>query len=241
MGIQLRSLNNLMMEEKDSHPISFLVTEDQSPTVYSKRFKATYHSTHGAISETKHVYIKHGLQYLHQHLQVEDLSVLEIGFGTGLNAFLTYLYAHEKQVKINYHTLEAYPVNVYDACKLNYARELSDNDKAVFDQLHLQSWNETQQISDFFSFTKHLGLAEYFVIQRKFELIYFDAFSPSEQPELWTELVFKNMFDLLEEQGVLVTYCAQGQMKRNMKAAGFKVKALSGFGIKREMTRAEKL
>jgi tRNA U34 5-methylaminomethyl-2-thiouridine-forming methyltransferase MnmC len=230
-----------MMEEKDSHPVSFLMTDDQSHTFYSERFNATYHSTHGAVSESRHVFIQHGLKYVQQQLHTENISVLEIGFGTGLNAFLTYLHAHEQQLKINYHTLEAYPVNAYEACKLNYARELSDNDKAVFDQLHLQPWNDTQQISDFFSFTKHLGIAEDFVIQHKFDIIYFDAFSPSEQPELWTEAIFKNMFDLLKNNGVLVSYCAQGQMKRNMKAAGFKVKALPGFGIKREMTRAEKL
>jgi tRNA U34 5-methylaminomethyl-2-thiouridine-forming methyltransferase MnmC len=107
--------------------------------------------------------------------------------------------------------------------------------------MHQQVWNKGEKITEDFLLTKHLCLLEEFNSPHKFHVIYFDAFSPSEQPELWTEQIFKKMFDLLEDNGVLVTYCAQGQMKRNMKTAGFKVVALPGFGGKREMTRAEKV
>lgn len=229
------------MEEKDSHPISFLLTGDNSHTLYSERFKATYHSIRGAISESKHVFIQNGLQFVHEQLQAKEISILEVGFGTGLNAFMTYMYAKEHDLKINYHSIEAYPVPLSATPRFNYANEFSDREKIVFNQMHQQEWNRVGQISGSFSFTKHLCLLEEFSSKQKNDIIYFDAFSPSEQPELWTETIFKKMYDLLHPNGVLVTYCAQGQMKRNMKQAGFKVKALPGFGSKREMTRGEKI
>ena len=229
------------MEEKDSHPISFLVTDDHSHTLFSERFKATYHSTRGAMSESKHVFIENGLQFFYEQYNSKEISILEIGFGTGLNAFMTYLFAKEHGLKINYHTIEAFPVPFTQANKLNYSSELSDQEKIVFHQMHEQEWNRGEEIAKDFLLTKYLGLVEEFNTLQNFNIIYFDAFSPSEQPELWTEHIFKSMFDLLEKNGVLVTYCAQGQMKRNMKSAGFKVVALPGFGGKREMTRAEKV
>ncbi len=126
------------MEEKDSHPISFLVTDDNSHTLFSERFKATYHSTRGAISESKHVFIQNGLQYFHEQFQPKDISVLEVGFGTGLNAFMTYLYAEEHSLKINYHSIEAYPVPLSKTFELNYTNEFSEADKIVFNQMHQQ-------------------------------------------------------------------------------------------------------
>jgi tRNA U34 5-methylaminomethyl-2-thiouridine-forming methyltransferase MnmC len=231
---------NRMMEEKDSHPISFLITDDHSHTLYSERFKATYHSIRGAISESKHVFIQNGLQYVHEKYQAKEISILEVGFGTGLNAFMTYLYAKENALEINYQSVEAYPVPLEESSQLNYTSQFSEQEKIVFNQMHQQEWNRVGEISNKFSLTKHLSLLEEFNIQKQFDVIYFDAFSPSEQPEIWTETIFKKMYDLLYTNGVLVTYCAQGQMKRNMKQAGFKVKALPGFGSKREMTRGEK-
>lgn len=229
------------MEEKDSHPISFLVTDDHSHTLFSERFKATYHSTRGAMSESKHVFIENGLQFFYEQCNLKEISILEIGFGTGLNAFMTYLYAKEHDLKINYQSIEAFPVPITKATQLNYTSDFSENEKVVFNQMHQQEWNREGAISKNFSFMKHLGLLEEFETQQKFNVIYFDAFSPSEQPELWTEHIFKNMFDLLEDNGVLVTYCAQGQMKRNMKSAGFKVQSLPGALGKREMTRGLKI
>lgn len=228
------------MEEKDSHPISFLVTDDHSHTLFSERFRATYHSTRGAISESKYVFIQNGLQYVHEQFQSKEISILEVGFGTGLNAFMTYLYAQEQDLKINYQSIEAYPVPITEASRLNYTSQFSEQEKIVFNQLHQQEWNRVGQISDSFSLNKHLCLLEEFSSQQKFDIIYFDAFSPSEQPELWAEVIFKKMHDLLKENGILVTYCAQGQMKRNMKQAGFKVQSLLGALGKREMTRGLK-
>lgn len=229
------------MRKKDSHPISFLVTDDQSHTLFSERFKATYHSTRGAMSESKHVFIQNGLQFFYEQSNSKEISILEIGFGTGLNAFVTYLFAKERGLKINYHTIEAFPVAITEAIKLNYTNGFSEHEKVIFNQMHLQEWNRAGEILNFFSLIKHLGLLEEFESQQKFNIIYFDAFSPSEQPELWTEAIFKKMFDLLEDNGVLVTYCAQGLMKRNMKSVGFKVQSLPGALGKREMTRVLKV
>lgn len=228
------------MEEKDSHPISFLETDDHSHTLFSEHFKATYHSTRGAMSESKHVFIKNGLQFFYEQHSPKEISILEIGFGTGLNAFMTYLFAKECGLKINYHSIEAFPVHAAEAIKLNYANNFSESERFIFNYMHQQEWNRGEEITKDYLLTKHLCLLENFNSSQKFHVIYFDAFSPSEQPELWTEHIFKKMFDLLDDNGILVTYSAQGQMKRNMKSAGFKVTALSGFGGKREMTRAQK-
>lgn len=228
------------MEEKDSHPISFLETDDHSHTLFSERFKATYHSTRGAMSESKHVFIKNGLQFFYEQYSPKEISILEIGFGTGLNAFMTYLFAKEHWLKIDYHTIEAFPVPVAEANKLNYASNFSESERFIFNHMHQQEWNRGEEITKDYLLTKHLCLLEQFDSLQKYHVIYFDAFSPSEQPELWTDHIFKKMFDLLDDKGILVTYSAQGQMKRNMKSAGFKVTALSGFGGKREMTRGQK-
>ncbi len=228
------------MEEKATNIVSFIITDDQSHSLYSERFKATYHSTRGAVSECKHVFIQNGLQHVKEQFNLSEISILEIGFGTGLNAFETYLFAKEQNLKINYHTIEGYPILMEDVLKLNYINEFSEYDRNVFYQLHELEWNKVNELTDFFSFNKQKVLLEEFVSSKKFNLIYFDAFSPSEQPELWTEVVFKKMFDLLKNNGTLVTYCAQGQMKRNMKNVGFKVQSLPGALGKREMTRGIK-
>ncbi len=228
------------MKEKDSNSISLFLTDDSSHTLYSERFKATYHSKRGAISESKHVFIQNGLQYVHEQFRAKEISILEVGFGTGLNTFMTYLYAKENGLRINYHSIEAYPVQLAAAAQLNYTNEFSEHDKIVFNQMHQQEWNREGYVSDLFTLTKHLCLIEEFNSKQKFDVIYFDAFSPSEQSELWTETVFKKMYDLLHANGILVTYCAQGQMKRNMKQVGFKVQSLPGALGKREMTRGVK-
>lgn len=218
------------------HTLRPVETEDGSLTLFSGRFGATYHSVQGAKEESRHVFINHGLLlFLNQHPQ-KTLSVLEIGFGTGLNAFLTFLEAERLAVNIHYHTVEYYPVPPEIIGQLNFIQNHSDEEQAVFKEMHKLAWSYKQQLSEHFSFCKHLENIASFHLPQSFDLIYFDAFSPKEQPELWTEEIFRNMHSLLHEKGMLVTYCAQGQMKRNMKAAGFKVKALKGFAAKREMT-----
>ncbi|MES2131601.1 MAG: tRNA (5-methylaminomethyl-2-thiouridine)(34)-methyltransferase MnmD [Bacteroidota bacterium] len=223
------------------HIVKLIATEDGSHTFRSDQFQTTFHSVHGAIEESKHVFIQNGLlNFLNTHPK-KEVHILEIGFGTGLNAYLTFLESQKQSVVVHYHAVELYPISTEDAKRLNYAQVNDSLYHASFLQMHLQEWNIQSVISSEFNLTKHLIKAEDYHTTQTFDLIYFDAFSPKEQPELWTEEVFRRMHGLLNEKGSLVTYCAQGQMKRNLKAAGFVVKALQGFGNKREMTRAEKI
>lgn len=230
-----------MPEEDHSHILKPIETEDGSLTLYSERFGATYHSVQGAKEESRHVFINNGLLFFLDRYPQKALSILEIGFGTGLNAFLTFLEAERLKVNIHYHTVECYPVPMDIVSQLNFIEDHSPDEQAVFGKMHGQVWDVEQQLSEHLSFSKHLENIESFHLSQGFDLIYFDAFSPKEQPSLWTEDIFRNMYALLKEKGMLVTYCAQGQMKRNMKAAGFKVKALKGFAAKREMTVGEKI
>lgn len=237
--LELTSTKFLMQHQK--HKTSVIVTKDSSHTLYSERFDATYHSTHGAIQESKHVFIKNGLEfYTHDNLK-SKLSILEIGFGTGLNALLTYEFAKQNHLLINYQSIEAFPIPLEIAQELNYTHEKDSVLKEVFLKMHQCESGVLTFINSFFTLIKHQCLIEGFRSTEQFDVIYFDAFSPTQQPELWTESVFENMFSLLKSGGILVTYCAQGQMKRNMKTAGFKITTLPGPPGKREMTRGAKL
>ncbi len=187
------------------------------------------------------MFINNGLRFFLDQYPKKEVRILEIGLGTGLNAFLTFLESQHSGLGVDYHAVERYPVPPEIARQLNVAKGYSVEEAAVFSRMHEQAWNEKRRLSARFQFTKHLTKAETFRPEQSFDLIYYDAFSPGEQPELWTEEVFGNMYALLNENGMLVTYCAQGQMKRNMKAAGFRVKALKGFAAKREMTVAYRL
>lgn len=228
------------MKDESHNQLRFITTADGSHTLYSEQFGATYHSVNGAIIESQHVFIDNGLVYQFNRQPLATVNILEMGFGSGLNAYLTYLKSRELGLAINYHTIEAFPVSLTDALKLNYAEQQSRTNKQLFNKLHECLWNKEYQLTSLFSFTKYKSSPHDFTVDIKFDLIYYDAFSPKEQPELWTELLFKDLFRLLNTNGVLVTYCAQGQMKRNLKAAGFKVQTLAGPPGKREMTRGIK-
>lgn len=228
------------MNTEDEHNITAVETGDGSFTLRSGRFGATYHSVQGAEEESRHVFITNGLLPYVKQYAADTIRVLEIGFGTGLNAFLTFLQAQEKNLIVDYHAVELYPVPLEMVSRLNFTRAYSEQVQTAFLRMHECPWNSMVAISSNFELTKHLVKIERFQGQQSFDVIYFDAFSPKEQPELWTEEIFKSMYALLCAHGRLVTYCAQGQMKRNLKAAGFSVKALKGFATKREMTLGEK-
>nr|WP_262906274.1 tRNA (5-methylaminomethyl-2-thiouridine)(34)-methyltransferase MnmD [Tenacibaculum dicentrarchi] len=193
-----------------------------------------YHSKHGAIQEAYHVFIKNGLA-----LQTKPtISILEIGFGTGLNSFITFL---ENSRKINYVGVEAYPVVAQEVAKLNYVAELkAEKYQAVFDKMHDFSWDKKHEITSTFSLTKRQQFFKDIDDKEAFDLIYFDAFAAEHQPDLWTEAIFEKMFEALNENGVLVTYCAKGSVRRAMQAVGFTVERLAGPPGKREMLRATK-
>jgi len=215
-----------------------ILTGDGSHTISMPELNVTYHSIHGAIQESKHVFIEAGLKSL---LPVEGtaLNVFEMGFGTGLNALLTIIESERLQRKIYYETVEQFPVDTGEVRSLNYCEQLYREDlQPIFEQLHSCEWEKKVNITENFGFNKSRTNLLNLETSETFELIYFDAFAPNTQPELWTNEIFEKMFAMLEPGGILVTYCSKGDVRRAMQAAGFIVEKLPGPRGKREMTRA---
>ncbi len=218
-------------------------TADGSKTIHLSDWDEHYHSKHGAVQEAVHVFIKSGLHYKYRSHRTEGdkhiISILEIGFGTGLNAYLTLLEAAKLDLRINYVGVEAFPVNEKELKLLNYPETILGTTKDVlFDDLHSVSWEREHQISDRFALTKRKQLFKDIDYRDKFDLIYFDAFGPRVQPELWTEAMFRIMFKALNLNGVLVTYSAKGSVRRALLSVGFSIERLQGPPGKREMLRA---
>lgn len=214
-----------------------LTTKDGSTTIHLPELDESYHSKHGAIQEAYHVFIKSGLSLF----EVKPVSILEIGFGTGLNAFITYLEAKKTNQIINYVGVEAYPVLLDEALQMNYVSELNSNqESAIFSKIHEYSWNEKHSISSNFSLTKREQLFQDINDIEEFDLIYFDVFGFRVQPELWSLEIFQKMFTSLKSGGVLVTYACRTSIKNAMKDSGFVVEKLPGAPGKKEMLRAIK-
>lgn len=214
-----------------------ITTADGSTTIHLPEWNEQYHSKHGAIQEAYHVFIEHGLAFCKK----DKISILEIGFGTGLNAFITFLESRKRGLNVQYVGIEAYPVAMEEVSKLNYCKELKAiEDAAVFEQLHLESWNISHPVSPFFTLEKREQFFDQIEDTDAFDLIYFDAFGARVQPELWTVPIFERMYRALKVEGVLVTYSAKGSVRRAMQSAGFKVERLPGPPGKREMLRALK-
>jgi tRNA U34 5-methylaminomethyl-2-thiouridine-forming methyltransferase MnmC len=212
-------------------------TKDGSTTIHIKDWDECYHSKHGAIQEAQHVFIKNGLA-LYQN---QSVSILEIGFGTGLNAFITYLESKKLNLDIDYVGVEAYPVSISELSAMNYVSELNADDKnTIFNLLHESNWEEKVVIDPFFSLTKRQQFFEEINDFEQYDLIYFDAFGYRVQPDLWSTSIFKKMYTALRPGGKLVTYAARGVVKRSMIEVGFTVEKLPGPPGKREMFRATK-
>ncbi|MFT5715428.1 MAG: tRNA U34 5-methylaminomethyl-2-thiouridine-forming methyltransferase MnmC [Flavobacterium sp.] len=212
-------------------------TLDGSTTIQIKEWDECYHSKHGAIQEAQHVFIKNGLSLF----QNREVSILEIGFGTGLNAFITFLEGRKMKQSIEYVGVEAYPISSAELISMNYVEELNANDdKGHFEKMHQCNWDEKMVLSEDFSLTKRKQLFEEIDDFNQYDLIYFDAFGYRVQPELWSTAIFKKMFNALKSNGVLVTYAARGVVKRSMIEVGFTVEKLEGPPGKREMFRARK-
>ena len=219
---------------------SIITTSDGSKTIQIEDLEEQYHSIHGAIQESQHVFIKTGLyHYLNSH-KPTAVNILEIGFGTGLNAFLTALEAQTQDVQIYYEGVEAYPVLADELLQLNYASLIDPNKQTIFDALHEVSWEELHSVNTHFTLKKRKQFFSEIQDEDHFDVIYFDAFGARVQPELWTEAIFKIMFNALRINGVLVTYAAKGSVRRAMQAVGFVVERLEGPPGKREMLRATK-
>ncbi|MFM9826296.1 tRNA (5-methylaminomethyl-2-thiouridine)(34)-methyltransferase MnmD [Flavobacterium sp.] len=215
-----------------------LNTHDGSTTIHLKEWDECYHSKFGAIQEANHVFIKNGLNLF----QNKKISILEIGFGTGLNTFITFLESSRHQLSIDYVGVEAYPISIEEVQLMNYVEELkAENERSVFDMMHSCKWEEKLSLSPNFLFTKRKQLFEEIKDFEKFDLIYFDAFGYRVQPELWSAVLFKIMYNALKFNGILVTYAARSVIKKNMMEVGFTVEKLQGPPGKREMFRARKL
>lgn len=219
-----------------------ITTADGSSTIFLPDWNEHYHSKHGAVQEAYHVFIKTGYEYFKNITRSsKNISILEIGFGTGLNALISLFEMRKDNFTINYTGVEAYPVASEEIKKLNYSTLFSEEDSEVFFQkLHDAPWEENIRITDLFHLHKRKLFFTEITDVHQYELIYFDAFGPRVQPDLWTEEIFAKMFTALKPGGVLVTYSAKGSVRRAMEAVGFKVERLPGPPGKREMLRAKK-
>ena len=214
-----------------------IITDDGSTTIRIPEWDENYHSTHGAIQEAKHVFIKNGLDLFQNQ---DAISILEIGFGTGLNAFITFLETINKE-KVNYVGVEAYPISQEEIAQMNYVSELdSEMYQEIFDKMHSCDWEKQETISENFHLTKRKQFFQDIEDKNQFDLIYFDAFGFPLQPELWSEVIFKKMYDALLPKGTLVTYACRSSIKNAMLSVGFSIEKLPGAPGKREMLRATK-
>lgn len=216
--------------------LKIITTADGSHSVFNETLHETYHSVHGAIQESLHVFIKNGLEAL-TIKRTDSISILEVGFGTGLNALLTFRYACEHKIKINYHTIEPFPLSFEIWSQLNHAHSLDMTDQ--YQKLHSSSWDEEHLLDPYFTFCKHFTMLETMDTKAaSTDLIYFDAFAPSKQPEMWDYHVLEKISQSLKPKGLFVTYCAKGELKRNLAKIGLEVETLPGPPGKKEMVRA---
>lgn len=223
--------------------LQLINTSDGSHSIRHLGLNETYHSTHGAIQESRHIYIQQGLHYVIDQFHPQSLRILEMGFGTGLNALLTMIDEKADNIKKTYHAIEAYPVPDGILEQLNYP-DLLRHQKATqsFSELHKAAWNKEVKLNA--DFIIHKIWADIQSLQMKnenYDLVYFDAFAPRVQPEIWSKSVLANVIRAMGNSGVIVTYCANGQFKRNLKDLEMQVEEVPGPPGKRVMVRAYRL
>ncbi|MDI9363342.1 MAG: tRNA (5-methylaminomethyl-2-thiouridine)(34)-methyltransferase MnmD [Flavobacterium sp.] len=214
------------------------ITNDGSTTIALPEKNITYHSTSGAIGESLHVFIEAGLRYVHETQNLTPIYIFEMGFGTGLNALLSWQFAQQQQVAINYTSIERYPILPQEAQQLNFDEQLQMITE--WKQLHSCEWQKSIVLDKHFTLTKWQQSLLELTTNQQFHLMYFDAFAPNDQPELWTKAVFEKLYNMLLPNGILVTYCSKGEVKRTLKSVGFTVERLLGFANKWHMLRASK-
>lgn len=223
-----------------------IITKDGSYTISIPEMNVTYHSHHGAIQESMHVFIDAGLKYVSGNLLKPGISILEMGFGTGLNTLLSLIEAEKSQLKIYYTAVELFPLQEDEITLLNYCEQLRRKDlEPIFDQLHQCEWEKDINITPYFIIHKtKVSLLNFTTSPmeafgtKPYNLIYYDAFAPAAQPELWTKEVFEKLYNMFLPGGILVTYCSKSDVRRAMQAVGFTVEKIPGPRGKREMLRA---
>lgn len=212
------------------------ITSDNSHTLFSTKAQQTYHSTEGAVMESKHVYISPAFSHFPDK---SEIKILEVGFGTGLNAILTLLEAQQENKTIFYETIEPDPIPEIIYKQLNYPANLSCS-KDLFLELHEANPENPLYLSNFHFIKRYTTVTDY-TSNQLFDVIYFDAFSPDAQPEMWSINIFYKMYELLSPGGILLTYSAKGVVKKALRQAGFQIKRLPGAGSKHHMLKAEKV
>lgn len=212
-------------------------TDDGSFTLFSETYQEIYHSRKGALQESRHVFIEMGLKYALREKQA--ITLLEVGFGTGLNALLSMAHVFENNYSVKYIGLEPFPVPLELLPELQYQHIFeADQIKLLFERIHEKPWDQAITILDQFELLKVKQTLMAYKSQEKIDLVYFDAFAPSKHPGMWEKEVFLHLASMMSKGGILVTYCAKGQVKRDLQAAGFRVEKLPGPPGKREMIRA---
>ncbi len=218
---------------------TIITTADGSPTIAIKEWDEQYHSVHGAVQESKHVYIHAGLDAL--PVEKTTIRILEFGFGTGLNALLALQWADKYQKNVTYHGIEAFPVSFSLIKALRYP-EILQISRLFFEQMHAAEMNLSHSITPYFSFKKmHETFEQFTPSDNTYDIIFYDAFGPRVQPRLWQPEILEKAYHALCNNGIFVTYCAKGQVKRDLKTLGFSVETLAGPPGKREMIRAVKI
>lgn len=218
--------------------IEFKETMDGSHTLYLKEIDEHYHSIYGAVRESQHVFIQAGFEHCHG----KEITVLEIGFGTGLNCYLTMLASIKSNQKVRYCAVEKFPLSVEIWDKLNFGTFFPNDNPILFSLLHHAVWNcETEIYPQFFLYKMGTDILQTNIFDLpSVDLVYYDAFSPEKQPELWDQSVFEPIFLNMKEGAILVTYCAKGYVRRMLQAVGFQVERIPGPPGKREILRARK-
>lgn len=213
-------------------------TSDGSHTIFLPGINEQYHSVKGAVTESKYVYIEKGFNF---HKAINP-RVFEVGFGTGLNCFLTALAAEKENRPTTYFAIEKFPLDKIITSKLNFVQLVSNTKQEFFDKIHDCNWNEIVQISEYFKLKKiNADLTNFrFEEHENFDIIYYDAFGPDKQPEMWTPLIFKTISQATALNGVLVTYSAKGEVRRQLMANGFEMERLQGPPGKNQMLRGIK-
>jgi tRNA U34 5-methylaminomethyl-2-thiouridine-forming methyltransferase MnmC len=214
------------------------LTADGSPTVSIPEMNVSYHSLYGALQESQHVFLKCGLEAAWERFPEEPVHLFEMGFGTGLNAFLTARAARQMQRPVQYTSLELYPLSAAETSGLDY--DASEEGRSLFRALHEAAWEVPVPIDPCFTLHKVCADLHTYRPAEKFHLIYYDAFAPRAQPELWSAVIFRKLYEALHPGGLLTTYCSKVVVQRALREAGFRVEKLAGPKWKREILRAEK-
>lgn len=219
--------------------IELIKTKDGSHTLFVPELNEHYHSIFGAIQESKHVFIKEGLSQINR----KNITVFEIGLGTGLNVMLTLLEAIHNNLQIEYFAIEKYPLDIKTIYQLNYPEllKLNEQEKELFFKIHKTGWGIKTDFKKNFNLTKIKNDITEFSITFLYDIVYFDAFAPDKQPEMWSKNVFQKIYNNLNHKGILTTYCSRGGVKRLLMSLGYRVESIPGPRGKREIIRAHKL